>query len=338
MKVIHIESGLGNQMLDYCDLLAERNANPNEEFYIETIIYDIEGACRKICQWNGYELDRVFGIHEKNIREYFEDEQWSRIIERVNESGFWEDNWRYSDAITDAFSKEGLRLNNIYSRPHEKDDHQRSGDFAKTRIGYALKRIVYKSMESRVVGERNLFIESPEDDYTGHTLQFCYKNRGIERIDKDIRKAFVFPKFEDEYNSGMRMKIERSNSVAVHVRRGDMLSANAHYYKYGYFRRAISFIKKQINCPVFFIFCDPDSSNWVLENLSIFGLKKDLDNIVFVSGNNGLNSYRDMQLMSMCKHAVVTNSSFGFWGAYLINNSDKITCSPDVRLNTTHSF
>ena len=119
MKVLHIESGLGNQMLDYCDLLAERQANPDEKIFIENMIYSINGACQTICQWNGYELERVFGITERNISELFSTEQWERIVKDVNRSHFWEDNWRYSDAITEALAKEGLILNNIHSRPHE---------------------------------------------------------------------------------------------------------------------------------------------------------------------------------------------------------------------------
>ena len=325
-------------MLDYCDLLAEKKTNPNEDIYIETIIYGIEGAKKTICQWNGYELEQVFGICEKNVRELFTEEQWKRVTTSVEKSKFWDDNWRYSDAIVEALGEEGLYLNNIYSRPHTNEVHQRSGKFAKTRLGYMLKRHAYKMMASRVIGERNLFIKSSEDDYTGHTLQFCYKNRGIEKIDKEIREAFVFSKINDEYNASMREKIENSKSIAIHVRRGDMLSANAHYYKYGYFKRAVKYIKKQIVDPCFFFFCDPDSSEWVKCNLPIFGIKQGLDKIEFVSGNSGKDSFRDMQLMAMCKHAVVTNSSFGFWGAYLNKNPNKITCSPDIRINTTHTF
>ena len=52
--------------------------------------------------------------------------------------------------------------------------------------------------------------------------------------------------------------------------------------------------------------------------------------------NKGEESYRDMQLISLCKHAIITNSSFGWWGAYLIGNKTKITVSPDITINTTH--
>ena len=67
MKVIHIESGLGNQMLSYCELLSLKHVNPLEEFYLETLVYDIPEAAEVISQWQGYELQRVFDIQTPNI-------------------------------------------------------------------------------------------------------------------------------------------------------------------------------------------------------------------------------------------------------------------------------
>lgn len=338
MKVLHIESGLGNQMLDYCDFLAEKYMNPNDDFYIENMIYDISDAHATICMWNGYELDKVFGIQEKNIKELFNEEQWNAIIEKVRKSKFWEDNWTYSDAISEALNVYGLSLENIYRRPHLNEITGRTGAFGKTFIGYNIKRIIYKLFQKHIIKQQNLFIKNDNNAYTGHTLKFIYKNSGIEKIDKEIRQAFKFPEITDEYNLQMQKIILETNSIAIHARRGDMLSANGHYYKYGYFRRAIRFIKKKVKKPVFFFFCDPGSIDWVKNNPKVFGVNLEKDNIVFVTGNSGENSFRDMQLMSLCKHAVITNSSFGFWGAYLNMNPNKITCSPDVRINTTHSF
>ncbi len=335
---MHIESGLGNQMLDYCDLLAEQVSNPKETLYIETILYGIQGACSKVCMWNGYELDRVFGIHAPNVQQLFSHNQWKRILEYVEASAFWEDNWRYSDTVCEAFRREGLVLHNVYSRPHQGQRQWRTGAFAKTLAGYTLKRYLFQLFESQVVTAREMYQSSSRDEYTGHTLQFCYKKRGIERIDQQLREAFTFPKITDGYNRRMLKEIKKSNSVAVHVRRGDMLSANGHYYKYGYFKRAVSFLKKKLERPVFYFFCDPQSAAWVKSNLNVFGLDRHRDRMVFVSGNQGPDSFRDMQLMAQCRHAVVTNSSFGFWGAYLNENKNKITCSPDIRINTTHSF
>ena len=64
------------------------------------------------------------------------------------------------------------------------------------------------------------------------------------------------------------------------------------------------------------------------------GVRK--DKVLFVDWNTGEESFRDMQLMSHCKHGIITNSTFGWWGAYFIQNPEKITISPLAEINTTY--
>ena len=104
------------------------------------------------------------------------------------------------------------------------------------------------------------------------------------------------------------------------------------------FKRAVNFIRKHTNNPVFYIFTDPGSVVWCKENFKIFGLDGKKDIVRFVDWNKGKDSFRDMQLMAACKHQVITNSTFGWWGAYFNLNPNKITCSPFVYINTTHTF
>lgn len=117
-----------------------------------------------------------------------------------------------------------------------------------------------------------------------------------------------------------------------------MLGYNYAYYVTGYFKRAVKYIKQHTSQPVFYIFCDPDSVQWAKDNADILGLDMKKDKVNFVDWNKSTDSYRDMQLMAACKHQVITNSSFGWWGAWLNTNPDKITCSPDAMINTTHTF
>ena len=130
--------------------------------------------------------------------------------------------------------------------------------------------------------------------------------------------------------------LDKSNSVAIHARRGDLLGNNGWCYKYGYFRRAVNHIRKNVANPVFVFFTDPGSIQWCRDNARTFGLDYSKDKVYFVDWNSGSESFRDMQLMSHCKHAIITTSSFGWWGAYFINNPEKITISPCVEIDTTY--
>lgn len=336
-------------MLDFAEYLAIKKCNPDESCYIENIIYEIEDCHSTISMWNGYEIERVFNIKEPNIKDVFNDEQWERINKCVVNSKFWLDNWRYSDAINEAFKNEGIFLKSVNRRPPLKGKKdiidiikESRSLFVGTYFGYTLKRIFLKLFQKRaltyVANPENLFYSTNENIYGGHYLQFRYKGNSIEKIDKEIRKNFCFPELTDEKNLKCLEIILNSNSVSIHARRGDMLGINKYCYEYGYFKRAVDFIKKKVNNPVFFFFCDPNSIEWCKENYKIFGLEKSENAIYFVDWNKGEDSYKDMQLMSKCKHNIITNSSFGWWGAYLNENAEKITCSPDIRINTTHSF
>jgi hypothetical protein len=83
---------------------------------------------------------------------------------------------------------------------------------------------------------------------------------------------------------------------------------------------SISFIKNKVDNPTIFIFSD--DINWCKNNF-------DFDNMVFVEGNYDKDSYKDMQLMSLCKNNIIANSSFSWWGAWLNSKEDKIVCAPD---------
>ena len=145
-----------------------------------------------------------------------------------------------------------------------------------------------------------------------------------------IRHEFNFPEL-DYKNTLLAEQICDSNSVSIHVRRGDYVNHPIHggICTLDYYQQAIDIITTKLINPKFFVF---SNINWCKVNLN-------LENAVYITGNYGKDSYKDMQLMSMCKHNIIANSSFSWWGAWLNNNQDKIVIAPqkwfnDPKINT----
>lgn len=350
MKIIHIESGLGNQMLSYCEYLAIKKANPSDDCYIENIIFDIKECNEVIKQWNGYELERIFNIKAPNISELFTPQQWEHILADIRQTNFWNKEWNYPVYFPKVFKKYGLNVIDVHCDFEKKKIITKSSPKVGTLrhflkhsyVSAYWKHWTQQLRLQKLIGKldytKDLFLVSDENLFAGQKLLFKHRNSGIERIETEVRESFTFPEITEPENLAILPAIQQSEAVAIHVRRGDMLNANLYCYRNGYFKRALKYIKKNVERPEFFIFCDPDTTQWAKQHAKRLGLDLTTDTIHFVDWNKGESSFRDMQLMSMCKHAVITNSSFGWWGAWLITNPNKITCSPDYRINTTHTF
>ena len=146
--------------------------------------------------------------------------------------------------------------------------------------------------------------------------------RYFEGIEDIIHQSFVFRKIDlNNVNLGNKMSCE--DSVSLHIRRGDFLNNPI----YGvcdedYYRKSVEYIKQKIEKPIFYIFSD--DQEWS-ENL----IKKLGVDYFMVSSNKGKDSYKDMYLMTRCRHNVIANSTFSWWGAWLNENKDKIVVSPN---------
>ncbi|MFT5295392.1 MAG: hypothetical protein ACI9YH_001406 [Colwellia sp.] len=145
-------------------------------------------------------------------------------------------------------------------------------------------------------------------------------------IAEEIRSDFIFSNSLSERNIEISEKIKISNSVGIHIRRGDYITNQHAYNEYGricdlaYYTEAIELIQLQINTPHFFVFSN--DIEWVKHNVN-FSYPVD-----FISWNLAKESFVDMELMSLCKHNIIANSSFSWWGAWLNNNKDKVVLAP----------
>lgn len=147
----------------------------------------------------------------------------------------------------------------------------------------------------------------------------------FQEIEDILRREFTFIVEPDEQNQGMIDMISSSNSISLHIRRGDYISDSKTKDKFGvcspaYYQKAVEYLAGAVKDPQFFVFTnDPD---YVRGNLKINYPS------IHVTHNSGKRSYEDMRLMSLCKHNIIANSSFSWWGAWINRNPRKIVVAP----------
>lgn len=137
-----------------------------------------------------------------------------------------------------------------------------------------------------------------------------------------VRKAFTF-KNVDDINEGYAYHMRNENSVSLHIRRGDYvgLESVADICSEDYYQNAIDLITSNIQGPIFYVFSD--EPGWARQHFNLKGQK-----FVTLDINHGAESYKDMFLMSQCKHHIIANSSFSWWGAWLGDYQDQIVIAP----------
>lgn len=125
-------------------------------------------------------------------------------------------------------------------------------------------------------------------------------------------------------------KLLQGNIISIHIRGGDYVTNRSDNKLFGnictskYYYNAISYIKEYIENPIFLIFTnDKEYTKKLLDG----------ENFKIIDWNNGKNSFRDMYLMSQCKHNIIANSSFSWWGAWLNTNNSKIVVAPNKWFN-----
>lgn len=160
--------------------------------------------------------------------------------------------------------------------------------------------------------------------YDGYWQSFKY----FSNYKEVLYKVFAHD-MPNDYNKRMISELEGCNSVGMHVRRGDYKTSPQFYgiCNLDYYKKAIETIKSKVEQPHYYIFSD--DTDWCKDNIS--PLLKGAE-VTFVTDNKGANSCWDMFLMTHCKHLIIANSSFSWWGAFLNNNGGTIV-SPSHWVN-----
>lgn len=120
-------------------------------------------------------------------------------------------------------------------------------------------------------------------------------------------------------------RISNSNSVSLHVRRGDYISNPETFKFHGicepeYYGKALELLAGKAGPIEIFVFSD--EIEWAKKNILT------RSPITFVDHNDSGHAYEDLYLMSLCRHNIIANSSFSWWGAWLNKNPGKIVVAP----------
>jgi len=141
-----------------------------------------------------------------------------------------------------------------------------------------------------------------------------------------IRADFTVRHAPSAANQRWLDRISSGNSVSLHIRRGDYVSNPSAAAVHGtcdldYYQRAVEFVRQGSAAdPVLYVFSDdPD---WVAANLKL------PYEMHLVRDNDATTNYEDLRLMGACRHHVIANSSFSWWGAWLDHKPDAITVAP----------
>lgn len=158
----------------------------------------------------------------------------------------------------------------------------------------------------------------------------CYAY--IEACASEIRRSFIFQESKLNTNSIQALqRIKQSNAVAIHIRRSNYCNRDNKYIysgicNYNYYQHAIQKLEKQIEKPLSYFFFS-DDTDWVKAHFNNA-------NYHIIDWNKAKDNWQDMCLMVACKHHIIANSSFSWWGAWLGTWPGQCVIAPSVWYNT----
>lgn len=154
----------------------------------------------------------------------------------------------------------------------------------------------------------------------------------FKSIETVVRREFSFPPIPDgdRFNQEWLARIRQcENPVFVHLRRGDYLNLKeGMVLPVAYYKRAVAYIKSHVRNSTFFLF-GQDCEKYIQEE---FGLDVPFE-IIGETNTKNHEDWKDLYLMTQCAHAIVANSTFSWWGAWLGGANRGIVVAPTPFMN-----
>ena len=228
-----------------------------------------------------------------------------------------------TDAIHNGYELE--RIFNIKLNYAENSEYKKMLDESSD-IFNRIRRRLFGTKSSYIswyyLGNKNWyheeFLNKDKVYYDGFWCSFKY----ADHIKNQLMHTFVFPIDTNALNLSIKAKIQGTESVSVHIRHGDYLKLSDMYcvLEKTYYIEAIEYLRSRVGQNVKF-FCFSDDVEWCKKEFQEY-------DFTYIDWNYGEESYRDLELMSLCKHNIVANSTFSMWAAWLNKNKKKTVIRP----------
>lgn len=158
---------------------------------------------------------------------------------------------------------------------------------------------------------------------------YWQSERYFEDIKEIVQKEFTLKTPLEGLNLILAEEIRTVDAVSMHVRRGDYVTDENVSTMHGvcdleYYRKAVDKVVQTLKDPCFFVFSD--DPEWVADNLKLRHPAR------YISHNSSL-AHEDLRLMSLCRHHIIANSSFSWWGAWLSTCHEKLVIAPNKWFN-----
>jgi hypothetical protein len=243
---------------------------------------------------------------------------------------------KYTGFRHDAYGRT-YALDNFRITGHVLEEQEASECLLK----YRTSRLTFKTIEylARRYGGRNFVKQLAELKTDGGMLEAYFQHpRYFADVSDRIRAEFRFSSAIDPSACGLQINMLSSESVALHIRRyhGDTTGDGKEHFglQPSYYQAALRVIQEQIKDPQVFVF--GDCPEWARVSLELPA------NTVLVQHDSVKADVEDLRLMTTCKHHIISNSTFSWWGAWLASNIGVVCCprdfSPDLKGHYLDSY
>lgn len=292
MRIQFLNGGLANQAFQY--IFARYYAlEKGEPMYMDDTYFALNTV------HNGYELEKVFGIKAPMLSDCFDEDVWNYILEER----------RQGKSVPTILCENGIPF---YMISEVGDMHQKFNPFT----------------GEVVVVPTNKYhpeiLDFPDDVYYHG---YWISREWFAKYKEAFLKEFRFPPITDAQNQKYLERIQSTNSVSIHIRRGDYVNLGIALSTGHHSRMVEEFARLAPGKWELFVFSD--DIPWCKEHWKELGFGA-FEDVTYIEGNVQGKNYIDMQLMSQCKGMIISNSAFCYLAA-LLNTGKLCSLNPTDR-------